>query len=400
MLYQVPQATMMTNEPARSSTTKRVSLVEPNKESTVTRSEPPETRDKPIILYHIEEKKKGRTITVESACLDIDKLILSSLAGKNPRAAAFAKPVLFSTKYFEFLNQCLIYTRYMEFIRHYIREKLAIAYDRSTKPATDTPSALQHLISELNRTELQSLDQISLQEVHDQVLESFHEFSETYCFFILTFKKRHSQSRDRFLFEVIYSVTLEIVVQILAAYNVPFLIVHELERVFKTSIFQSQIHSLFKDPLQLLMFKYLKGLENPVITKKPGEDEDMWFNFKERLQQASDLVPQQQAWLTEEDNTPRKSVIRFSTINQPKSKPNPSESRPPTHQSTHSTKTKSRDSSARPSVQRASVGRNPSTRMSTPSAKSIAYQPSSLDTEKLDIVTQLQQIPKPYDALM
>jgi hypothetical protein len=387
---------MMTNEPARSSITKRVSVVEPHKETTATRSEPAEPRDKPTILYHIEEKKKGRTITVESAVLDIDKLILSSLAAKNPRAAAFAKPVLFSPKYFEFLNQCLTYTRYMGFIRHYIREKLAIAYDRSTQPATDTPSALQHLISELNRSPLQALDQISLHEIHNQVLLSFHEFSETYCFFILTFKKRHSQSRDRFLFEVIYSVTLEIVVQILAAYNVPFLIVHELERVFKTSLFQSQIHSLFKDPLQLLMFKYLKGLENPVITKKPGEDEDMWFNFKERLQLASDLVPQQQAWLAEEETTPRKSVIRFSTINPPKSKHNHSESRPSTNQSAsaHSAKIKSRDSSARPSVQRPSVGRHPSTRLSTPS-KSIAYQPSSLDSEKLDIVSQLQQIPKP-----
>jgi hypothetical protein len=177
---------MMTNEYRNLSLLKkRLSVLETDASKRV-----PET-----LLFAVE-KKKGRIIIVEAEQFDIDKLILASLYDKNPRATQFAKPVLFSAKYLQFLQHC------NDYIRFYIREKLAIAYERSTKQGTDVPSVLSHLMSELCKSPLRAPDTISLSEINKQVSHSFHVFSETYSLFILSFKKRYSQSRDRFMFEV------------------------------------------------------------------------------------------------------------------------------------------------------------------------------------------------------
>jgi hypothetical protein len=147
------------------------------------------------LAFHTQTKQ-GRTIKIDNQTYDIDKLILASLGGKNHRAAQFAKPVLFSSKYLEFLQHCT------DYMRLYVREKLAVAFERSTKQGTDVPSVLAHLMSELCKSPSQAPDTISLAEINKQVSHSFHIFSETYCLFVLSFKKRHSQSRDRFMFEV------------------------------------------------------------------------------------------------------------------------------------------------------------------------------------------------------
>lgn len=118
------------------------------------------------------------------------------------------------------------------------------------------------------------MEKIDLKEAHNELIKTFHEFSESYCYFVLSFSYRaKSQSKDRFLFEVliikkcIYAVTIDIISQILSLYNVPYLIIHELERVFRTEFFKAPYPNLFKDPLQQISFRFLNSLENPITVK-------------------------------------------------------------------------------------------------------------------------------------
>lgn len=65
-------------------------------------------------------------------------------------------------------------------------------------------------------------------------------------------------------------------VEILQSYNLSFLIVNELERMFRSSMFKLEYQRLFKDPMQQLSFKFLNSLENPVTCRKKETGNNPW----------------------------------------------------------------------------------------------------------------------------
>jgi hypothetical protein len=168
-------------------------------------------------------------------------------------------------------------------------------------------------------------------------------------------------------------------------------VIHELERLFRTPMFQPLINLLFKDPLHLLIFRYLKGLENPVVTRKPGEDDNIWTDFKARLQRASDLAPQQHAWADDEKQEgPEKEIkerpiISFTTPAKPHSSITVRSNKLSKSQESHNNGTH-----ISYHTHRASIYTTAST------IKSTATQPSSFNTEKLNSVAQIKKNSKPY----
>jgi hypothetical protein len=81
-------------------------------------------------------------------------------------------------------------------------------------------------------------------------------------------KRSKSPSKERALFESIYSITIEVSCQILLSYNLSHVITHELQRVFRSDYFKPVPHDLLKDPVLYISFRFMKSLKSTFEEKE------------------------------------------------------------------------------------------------------------------------------------
>ncbi|KAJ3320047.1 hypothetical protein HDV06_005697 [Boothiomyces sp. JEL0866] len=165
--------------------------------------------------------------------------------------------------------------------RAFIREKLVKVQDRSARPYLEIPTAICQQIAELNKTEYQTTEKISPSEAKAETATTYHLFSEAYA--------------KRANFECIYTITIDFILYLLNSYGLSFLIIHELERVFRSDMFKPSNDLLFKDPLHLVSFKFFKSLEDP----EPSQMDILpkgWDGFMPNIDRPTSLTSKVGKW--------------------------------------------------------------------------------------------------------
>ncbi|KAI8899478.1 hypothetical protein BC833DRAFT_585489 [Globomyces pollinis-pini] len=214
-------------------------------------------------------EKNCRKLNVENMAFNLDKLIDKALQHHKAKSVPDFAPLLFTPTYEDFLRNAIAYCR------SYIREKMAVIYHKVAKAeggTVEVPTSLFKHMETLNQTKHQATDKLELLEVRQEVHDTFTLFSQSYCFLLLSNSKiSKTQSRERSQFECIYAITSEIVTRTLEHYELSYLIIYELQRVFRSDVFKPVYQTLFRDPLHQVNLKYLISIVNPVMTRQVRE---------------------------------------------------------------------------------------------------------------------------------
>ncbi|KAJ3268819.1 hypothetical protein HDV01_002171 [Terramyces sp. JEL0728] len=175
--------------------------------------------------------------------------------------------------------------------------------ERSSKPYLEIPTAIFQQITELNKTEYQTTEKLSPSEARAETATAYHSFSEAYaslflmqCFLLLSNSRlTKTQVKERANFECVYTITIDFILYLLNSYGLSFLIIHELERVFRSDMFKPSNDILFKDPLHLVSFKFFKSLDEP----EPSYTEILpkgWDGFMPNIERRLSLTSKVGKW--------------------------------------------------------------------------------------------------------
>ena len=81
-------------------------------------------------------------------------------------------------------------------------------------------------------------------------------------------KLSNSLIKERSYFECIYTIAIEIILHLLDPYDMDYIILYELERLFRSELFKPADDLIFRDPFHLTTFNFFNSLEDLAPTKE------------------------------------------------------------------------------------------------------------------------------------
>ncbi|KAJ1336822.1 hypothetical protein BSLG_006925 [Batrachochytrium salamandrivorans] len=162
--------------------------------------------------------------------------------------------ILASTEFEHFLTSAVVFTR------AFIREQLVRTQERASKSWTDVPPAFIRQVNEISKQEFFTTEGISVAEARASTATTLHDFSLAYCFILLyNSRQSHGLAKERYHFEGMYTVVIEVVKTALAIHSLDSVVDYELQRLFRSSVFAARPKQDLVDPIQI---QFISALQN------------------------------------------------------------------------------------------------------------------------------------------
>ncbi|KAH9274483.1 hypothetical protein BASA83_003116 [Batrachochytrium salamandrivorans] len=202
----------------------------------------------------VASRSSPRLFVLDTRQFDINILIADAVAAVSLKINQELESILASTEFEHFLTSAVVFTR------AFIREQLVRTQERASKSWTDVPPAFIRQVNEISKQEFFTTEGISVAEARASTATTLHDFSLAYCFILLyNSRQSHGLAKERYHFEGMYTVVIEVVKTALAIHSLDSVVDYELQRLFRSSVFAARPKQDLVDPIQI---QFISALQN------------------------------------------------------------------------------------------------------------------------------------------